>query len=98
MKQQSENLQEIKGDADLTSRVFRSSDVNDGGTDARSGTQLTQPRSGPVRYELIDRFGMLRGRFDTAHDAILAAERIWPGEEQDPDHTGKGYDIQVVGS
>lgn len=50
----------------------------------------------PVRYELIDKFGQIDGTYDTAAEAAFRAEHLWPDQEQDPDRTGKGWDIEVV--
>jgi len=73
MKQQSENLQEIKGDEAVASGVWPISSVNDAGTPARSGTPLTQRRSGPVRYRLISPDGQSIGIFNAAQEAASAA-------------------------
>lgn len=54
--------------------------------------KTTQRRSGPVRYELVSKDGLKIGPFDLAYDAVLYAERIWPGEEMDED-----WDVQIVG-
>lgn len=63
-----------------------------------SDTELTQPRSGPVRYELIDKDGSrIATNVSAGHLAIVAGQ-MFPDQEQDPDRTGKGYDIQVVGA
>jgi tetrahydromethanopterin S-methyltransferase subunit H len=51
-----------------------------------------------IRYELIDKYGMRRGIFDSAAKAAEAAERIWPEQSQDHDRTGRGWDVQVVGA
>lgn len=62
----------------------------------------------PHRYELIDKDGevfvdrTLDGyalrvpQFASAVEAAAYAKRLWPDQEQDPDRTGKGWDIQVV--
>lgn len=49
-------------------------------------------------YELIDKDGRTCGTYPTATAAGESAKRCWPSEQQDPDHTGIGRDIQVVGS
>lgn len=41
-------------------------------------------------FELVDKFGMLRGRFNTAGEAAKAAARIWPGED--------GWRVQAAGA
>jgi hypothetical protein len=50
----------------------------------------------PSRFRLIDRFGVMRGNFATATEASEAANRIWPGEPQDPDRLGVGWDIETA--
>lgn len=52
----------------------------------------------PVPYELIDRHGQKHGPFSCAGDAVDYAKAAFPDQEQDPDRTGKGWDIQVVGA
>jgi hypothetical protein len=69
---------------------------NDAGTSAQSGTHLTQPRSGTVRYELIDKWGTKRGPFNTAERAAAYAKVNWPDQEQDPDETGKGWNVRCA--
>ena len=63
----------------------------------------------PNRYELIDKDGRVymagssdgmmlrRFVFESAMEAASFAGRLWPNQEQDPDRTGKGWDIQLVG-
>ena len=66
------------------------------GTDG--DTRLTQPCSGPVRYEVVDKDGKtMKGAFRTAQEAGEAARWMWPDQEQDEDRTGKGWDVRVVG-
>lgn len=69
--------------------------MNVTGSGKQIDKNLTKPGS---RYALIDRFGMKRGEFNSALEAAEAANRIWPGLEQDEDRTGKGWDVEVVGS
>lgn len=68
---------------------------------SRTGTdgdaEVTRGRSGPVRYELVDKGGCVQGIFPSAQMAGTAASKLWPDQEQDPDHTGKGWDVQVEG-
>lgn len=71
---------------------------NDAGTCGESGTKLTQRRSGPVRYEVVAMNGTRRGNFETANAAAWWARDVWPDQSQDPDRTGKGWDVQVVGA
>jgi hypothetical protein len=72
--------------------------VNNAATPKLSDTPATQPRSGPVRYELIDSTGFVRGPFKSAADAMSYATKRWPDQTQDPDRTGRGWDVQVVGA
>lgn len=51
-----------------------------------------------VRYELIDKDGNRASLHYTAFDAAQEAARRWPDQEQDEERTGKGWDIQTVGS
>jgi hypothetical protein len=51
----------------------------------------------PTRYELVDKYGVKHGPFDSALEAGLYAARYWPDQEQDPDRTGKGWDVHVIG-
>lgn len=74
------------------------SNVNDSATNASTRTGSAQPRSGPVRYELISKIGVPHGTFPSAELAALRALTLWPDQEQDPDRTGKGWDIQVAGA
>lgn len=50
------------------------------------------------RFELIDKDGNVRGPFKSAADAMSYATKRWPDQEQDPDHTGRGWDVQIAGS
>lgn len=50
-----------------------------------------------TRYELIDKDGKTHGPFETAYAASLWAIREWPDQEQEPDRTGIGWDVQIVG-
>lgn len=55
----------------------------------------------PVRFELIDKdgnvvdWGNSPAEFKRAADAARYARQRWPDQEQDPDRTGKGWDVQV---
>jgi hypothetical protein len=71
--------------------------MNEDRTGSKPDLKLTQPRSGTVRYELINKDGKRQGLFYTAFDAAQQAKRWWPDQEQDEDRTGKGWDVQVVG-
>ncbi len=73
--------------------------TNETPTCSDSDARLTQRGSRPVRYELVRRDGEISPmKFESAAQAAEAAGLLWPGEEQDEDRTGKGWDIQVVGS
>lgn len=50
----------------------------------------------PARYELIDKWGRERGQFRTAQAAADWAAHLFPDQEQDPDRTGKGWNVQVA--
>jgi len=76
--------------------------MNENRTCDDSDAKLTRPRSGPVRYEVVDKDGkVVRGpdgtRFYTAGGAAMWAMHLWPDQEQDEDRTGKGWDVQVAG-
>jgi len=51
----------------------------------------------PTRYEIVDRHGQMHGPFPSAMEAASFAACKWPGQEQDEDRAGKGWDVQVVG-
>lgn len=72
--------------------------VNDSRTSARSDTQLTRDGSRPVRYAVVGPSGDAITGFDSAIHAADWARRTGPHLEQDPDRTGKGWDVQVVGA
>ena len=71
--------------------------MNKNRTCTDSDAELTQHRSGPVRYELIDKDGKSHATYPTAWQAGLAASLLWPDQEQDEDRTGKGWDVQLAG-
>lgn len=48
------------------------------------------------RYELISKIGVPHGTFPSAELAALRALTLWPDQEQDPDRTGRGWDIQIA--
>lgn len=54
--------------------------------------------SGPVLFAVISPSGDAITGFDCALHAANWARKTWPGLEQDPDRTGKGWDVQVVGA
>lgn len=49
------------------------------------------------QYELIDKDGFTCGWYGTAEQAAKFAKGFWPDQEQDPDRSGVGWDVQVVG-
>lgn len=68
-------------------------------TEQKIDTPVTSPRSGPVRYELVDKDGhVLERKFSSALAAGLFANQFWPDQEQDEDRAGNGWDVQLVGS
>lgn len=71
--------------------------MNMAGTDSKIDTPLARGGSRVVRYELIDKRGRACGQFWSAEAAAIYAKTCWPDQEQDPDRTGKGWDIAVVG-
>lgn len=72
--------------------------MNEHRTRSNSDTRLAQAGSRPVRYELIDKDGKIWSTFGSAKLAGDIAKLMWPDQEQDPDRTGKGWDVQVVGA
>lgn len=72
--------------------------MNMAGTDSKIDTPLARERSRVVRYELIDKDGGKHGPFYTIISARAYAEGHWPDQSQDPDRTGRGWDIAVVGA
>lgn len=50
------------------------------------------------QYEVVNCVGVKSPvKFDTAAQAVEAAKLWFPEQEQDPERTGKGWDVQVVG-
>ncbi len=72
--------------------------MNDTGTCTKIDTRLTQAGSRPVRYELIDKDGRAVAQSSEAHELGIIAESIFPDQSQDPDRSGKGWDVQVCGA
>jgi hypothetical protein len=70
---------------------------NDAATCHQIGTPAAHGDSRSVRYELIDKDGIWVGTYPQAYQAANVAKRLWPDQEQDPDRTGKGWDVQVAG-
>lgn len=72
--------------------------MNKSPTRSDSDTPVTRGRSGPVRYELVDKDGhVLERKFSSALAAGLFANQFWPDQEQDEDRAGKGWDVQLAG-
>lgn len=89
----------------MSSEQPRGKTVNEGGSSGHKDAPVTQPRSGPVRYQLIDKdglsvcdWGLSTRTFETASAAAEEARRRWPDQEQDPDRTGAGWDVQQMGA
>jgi len=73
--------------------------VNEVRSGSKIDTPVTEPSSGTVRYELIDKEGEpLLTIFETATKAAEMAKFMWPDHSQDEDRTGKGWDISVAGA
>ncbi len=49
-------------------------------------------------FELIDKDGVVRARSECGLTLAIAARDLLPDQEQDPDRTGAGWDIAVVGT
>ena len=90
MKQKTEKPQEIKGDEAVASGVWPISTMNDAGTSALSGTQLTQRCSRPVRYRLISPDGK-------AYAAFRLKEGV-PLYHVTRGLRGVGWQVEVVGT
>lgn len=61
-------------------------------TDSKSDTPLTQPGSGPVRYEIVDSSGNTLGPYSSLVEAEAHA-RLY-GTDQDDGH----WDVRAVGA
>lgn len=56
-------------------------------------------RKPPTRYVILDKDGNTQpGTWPTAAHAVCAAMERFPDQSQDPDRTGRGWDVQVVAS
>lgn len=49
-----------------------------------------------VYYELIDKDGKFFGIFPSALAAAMIASVEWPDQQQDPERTGVGWDVQAA--
>ena len=45
-------------------------------------------------YLLTDKRGKVWGRYRSAFRAAEAAKEQWPDQDQDPDDTGKGWNVR----
>lgn len=70
---------------------------NDARTCAGTRTPQAQSRSLPVRFELVSYRGEVFGPYASIMEASEAAQAKWPGQDQNEDRTGAGWDIQCVG-
>ena len=52
----------------------------------------------PTRYELISKDGKREAVSTSVATLADIAAHLWPGQEQDEERSGKGWDIQVVGA
>lgn len=66
-------------------------------TDRKIDTWLARGNRGSF-YELIDKDGYLINSAASASQLAEQAKLRWPDQEQDPDRTGKGWDIQIAGA
>lgn len=68
------------------------------GTESKIDTPVARGVSRPVLYVIVSRLGNISPiKFTSMQTAAEYARELWPDQEQDPDRTGKGWDIQVVG-
>lgn len=49
-------------------------------------------------YRLLDKDGIAFGPYESAAAAAAMARELWPDQEQDEERSGKGWDIEIVGS
>lgn len=95
MGSSAQNLNEINESAFERPADQGQKRVNMDRTDSKIDTPVTRGRSGPVRYEIIDKDGRRAPMtFGTAQAAAEHAKAMWPDQEQDEDRTGAGWDIQ----
>lgn len=53
----------------------------------------------PPRYEVVSRNGHISSaKFESAQAAAIYAKECWPDQEQDPERSGKGWDVQIQGA
>jgi hypothetical protein len=50
-----------------------------------------------TKYELVGRDGKIFGPYDSILEANRTAKEKWPDQNQDEDHIGDGWDIQIAG-
>lgn len=70
--------------------------MNNRGTNEHSVTVGLPADASPPRFVLVDSDGKWRQVFYHARAAAEYAKHLWPDQEQDPDRTGKGWDIQIA--
>lgn len=72
--------------------------VNSAGTCSKDGTGLTQPCSGPVRYEVRDKDDGRRGSFTDKFEAAAWAETNIPGgqDTSGPKEEPNGWYLEIV--
>lgn len=68
--------------------------MNEDRTRGPGRSNLTQAGS---RFELVSYRGEIFGPYASAQEAAAAAKEKWPDQEQDPERTGKGWDVQIAG-
>lgn len=83
----------------MTVQDYADSNRNESGSGKQIDTPVTQPRSGPVLYEVVSRNGNISSaKFQSAEAATIYARDCWPDQQQDEDRSGLGWDIQIVGA
>lgn len=67
--------------------------------ETRTDSSICAETEPSIRYEVVSCVGVKSPmKFDTIREAIKFAEYAFPDQEQDPDRTGRGWDVQVVGA
>lgn len=65
--------------------------------DALKSKENFEGRPHPVLFEIVSYRGETFGPYTSLEEAASVAEMKWPGQGQDPDRTGAGWDVQVAG-
>ena len=86
-------LSETAGSGDLAENDTKAR--TDAVESGKSGTYVPQDVAAPFQYMLFDRRGKRHGPFSTMAKVHGYAELHFPGEKQDEDRTGKGWDVEV---